>query len=194
MELVVLGQREFAGHHRRGPRLRAQAARRHGQAPPRSRRQSRCSSPPHRYDSGAVDCGADATAATASASSSSSACSSCSARSRRASCPRSRSGTTTRPSQREVFVNVPTALNGRVLRRRSPIDAVHRRVARVAAGPELRAGRPRRPAHHQEERRAARSATSARGVWMQTLLRDPAAGHHALVHLLRLHRSSSSSR
>ena len=35
VELVVLGQREFAGHHRRGARLRAQAARRHGQAPAR---------------------------------------------------------------------------------------------------------------------------------------------------------------
>ena len=55
-------------------------------------------------------------------------------------------------------------------------DAADRRVARVAARPELRARPARRPAHDPEERRTAARATSAAGVWMQTLLRDPAAG------------------
>ena len=39
-----------------------------------------------------------------------------------------------------------------------------------------------------------RSSDFRAGVWMQTLLRDPAAGDHALLHLLRLHRACSSPR
>ena len=41
-------------------------------------------------------------------------------------------------------------------------------------------GAPRQPPHHQEERQA-RFDDFRSGVWMQTLLRDPAAGRHALA-------------
>ena len=67
------------------------------------------------------------------------------------------------------------------------------RVPRVAAGPELRAGRARRPPHHQEERRTAASRDFRAGVWMQTLLRDPAAGlMHSCIYfgfLCAVHRT-----
>ena len=50
-------------------------------------------------------------------------------------------------------------------------------------GPELGAGRAR-PAHdHDEELHDAAATTSSRGVYMQTLLRDPAAGlMHSLLY------------
>ena len=50
------------------------------------------------------------------------------------------------------------------------------RVARVAAVPELRAGRPRRPAHDQEERRAAPRATSARACGCRRCCAIPPPG------------------
>ena len=68
----------------------------------------------------------------------------------------------------------PDRDEGRVLRR-GRHDAADRRVARVAARSQLRAGQP-------DDRRTTRKNAKRRfrdyraGVWMQTLLRDPAAG------------------
>ena len=75
---------------------------------------------------------------------------------------------------------------GRVLRRRRD-DAAHRRVARrrCASGTTSGAG-PTTAAPTKQERRTARSSDFRAGVWMQTLLRDPAAGH-------RCTRSSTSA-
>ena len=57
------------------------------------------------------------------------------------------------PIQREAFTNVPDRAEGRVLRVGLG-DAPHRRVARVAARPQLRARRARRPPHEPQERQA----------------------------------------
>ena len=56
--------------------------------------------------------------------------------------------------QREVFVNVPTALKV-AFYARGRDDAADRRVARVAAGPELGTRPRRQPAHEPQERREA---------------------------------------
>ena len=165
----MLGPARVRRHRRRGSRLRAQDARRHGEAPSRSRRTFGSVSTPRPLDSSA--CGGLDRIKSSSVSASQRRCSP----SRRASCPGSRTGTTTSTIERPVFIDVPDAAQGRVLRRGLD-DAADRRVARLAARPQLRAGRARRPAHDQARTRSAASRDFRAGVWMQTLLRDPAAG------------------
>ena len=58
----------------------------------------------------------------------------------------------------------------------------------LAAGAELGAGRSPTTGDHRRRTSSGASRDFRAGVYMQTLLRDPAAGHHALAHLLRLPR------
>ena len=111
-----------------------------------------------------------------------------SARSSPASSRASPSGKTTRPIAREVFVNIPDPIYW-LFYATVAVMLFASRVADRAAGPQLRARRARRPPHDQGRTCTGGSRDFRAGVWMRTLLRDPAAGRHALVHLLRLPRA-----
>ena len=78
--------------------------------------------------------------------------------------------------------------NGRVLRRRRDDAARRARGSRRCASATTSGAGPTTAARTEEQRQPAHRATSAPASGCSTLLRDPAAGHHALVHLLRLPR------
>ena len=86
------------------------------------------------------------------------------------------------PIAREVFVNIPAAARGRLLPRGGH-RAVPRRVARRRCGSATTSGASPTTAAPTRATSTAACATSARGVWMRTLLRDPAAGvMHSIIY------------
>ena len=97
------------------------------------------------------------------------------------------------PIHREVFINIPDALNW-AFYVTVAIMLLIDRVARRRCGSGTTSGA--RPTTAAPTRRTSSAASRdfRRGVWMQTLLRDPAAGVMHSLHLLRLHRSCSSRR
>ena len=99
-----------------------------------------------------------------------------------------RVGTTTRRSAARSSSTSPTRSTGCSTRRPRRCCCVCAWLV-VAAGPQLRARRPRRPAHHQGATSTAASRDFRAGVWMRTLLRDPAAGVMHSLHLLRVPRA-----
>ena len=189
LELAKLGQREFDALLD-APRLLEEAARR-PRAPPARTGRPTASSPLEPVTLfRAVVSFRRALCRSRTTSSSSSACSSRSARSPRASPRGSPSGTTTRAITREPFGNIPDPIYWAFYVTAAIMLfvcawLVSQRVRNYERGaPDDRRTNKRNVHRRMKDFRA--------GVWMQTLLRDPAAGPHALVHLLRLPRGCSS--
>ena len=83
---------------------------------------------------------------------------------------------------REVFGGIPSPLQ-LAFYVVTPLLIVAAGFLFARAGPQLGAGRARRPRHDREERRSGASRDFRAGVYMQTLLRDPAAGlMHSLIY------------
>ena len=85
---------------------------------------------------------------------------------------------------REVFVNIPPATRGRLLPR-GRHRPLHRRLAGLAPGPQLRAGQAGQPPHEQGQLRAEDAGLPVRRLDAHAPA-GPGRGHHALVHLLRV--------
>ena len=100
----------------------------------------------------------------------------------RARCPRSRTGTTTRPIAAPGLRRRPDRAEGRLLRRRSRRCCSSSRGSRRCGCATTSAARPTTAARPRRTPSAGAQDFRA-GVWMQTLLRDPAAGlMHACIY------------
>ena len=185
MELAKLGQRAFDACSTES-RLRQEAARRPRAPPPRRTTRRPSSSAALAPGTVAFPPCVGSSCRSRTSSSSSSACSSRSARSPRASRPRitewarrlarspaSRSATCPTPMYWAFYAT-------------AAVDAVRLRVAGEPAGAATTSGA------QPDDRRTTKGNLHRRmrdfraGVWMQTLLRDPAAGLMHSLHLLRL--------